>query len=171
MIKVSLLTINPQNPRIIKDEKFKKLVQSIKDFPEMLDKRPIIVNKDFVVLGGNMRLKAAIEAGMKMVPVDVADWSEEKQKEFIIKDNISGGEWDWDQLANEWNQDQLSEWGLDVYKDVNLDNFFQEDNRDAKAKKDAIILEYSPEEHERVVAAFDRIGGSREKIVWDLLKL
>lgn len=105
---------NPNNPRIIKDDKFKKLVQSIKEFPEMLEKRPIVVNKDFMVLGGNMRLKACIEAGMKEVPVLVADWSEEKQREFIIKDNVSGGEWDWDVLANEWDADQLTEWGLDV---------------------------------------------------------
>lgn len=113
-IKVSLLTTNPNNPRIIKDEKFKSLVKSIRDFPEMLEKRPIIVNKDFVVLGGNMRLKAAIESGLKEVWVDVADWSEEKQREFIIKDNISGGEWDWDVLANDWDENLLNEWGLDI---------------------------------------------------------
>jgi ParB-like chromosome segregation protein Spo0J len=80
----------------------------------MLNKRPIVVNKDMIVLGGNMRLKACIEAGMKDVPVIVADWSEEQQREFIIKDNVSGGEWDWDVLANEWDVDQLTEWGLDV---------------------------------------------------------
>jgi len=111
---VSQLKPNPNNPRLIKDEKFKKLVQSIKDFPDMLNKRPIVVNKDMIVSGGNMRLKACIEAGMKDVPVIVADWSEEQQREFIIKDNVSGGEWDWDILANEWDAEQLTEWGLDV---------------------------------------------------------
>jgi DNA modification methylase len=111
---VSQIKPNPNNPRLIKDEKFKKLVQSIKDFPDMLNKRPIVVNKDMIVLGGNMRLKACIEAGMKDVPVIVADWSEEQQREFIIKDNVSGGEWDWDVLANDWDADQLTEWGLDV---------------------------------------------------------
>jgi DNA modification methylase len=111
---VSQIKPNPNNPRLIKDEKFKKLVQSIKDFPDMLNKRPIVVNKDMIVLGGNMRLKACIEAGMKDVPVIVADWSEEQQREFIIKDNVSGGEWDWDILANEWDAEQLTEWGLDV---------------------------------------------------------
>ena len=111
---VSQIKPNPNNPRLIKDDKFKKLVQSIKDFPDMLNKRPIVVNKDMIVLGGNMRLKACIEAGMKDVPVIVADWSEEQQREFIIKDNVSGGEWDWDVLANEWDVDQLTEWGLDV---------------------------------------------------------
>lgn len=111
---ISLLKINPANPRTIKDDKFKKLVQSVKEFPEMLDKRPIVVNKELVVLGGNMRLKACIEAGMKDVPVIVADWSEEKQREFIIKDNVSGGEWDWDVLANEWDAVQLDNWGVDI---------------------------------------------------------
>jgi hypothetical protein len=111
---VSQIKPNPNNPRLIKDEKFKKLVQSIKDFPDMLNKRPIVVNKDMIVLGGNMRLKACIEAGMKDVPVIVADWSEEQQREFIIKDNVSGGEWDWDVLANEWDAEQLNDWGLDV---------------------------------------------------------
>lgn len=112
--KTSTLKLNPNNPRIIKDEKFKRLVRSIIDFPEMLEKRPIVVNKDFIVLGGNMRLKACIEAGIKEVPIAVADWSEEKQMEFIIKDNVSGGEWDWDVLANEWDADKLTEWGLDL---------------------------------------------------------
>lgn len=172
LTKISRLKLNPNNPRIIKDDRFKKLVKSLQDFPEMLEKRPIIVNKDYVVLGGNMRLKAAIEAGMKEVPVDVADWSEEKQREFIIKDNISGGEWDWETLANEWDTEELEEWGLTVFQsDVDLDSFFNKDDREAKEKKDAIILEYSPEEHQKVVDAFDKIGGSREKIVWDLLKL
>lgn len=112
--KTSTLKINPNNPRIIKDDKFKRLVQSIIDFPEMLEKRPIVVNKDFIVLGGNMRLKACIEAGLKEVPIAVADWSDEKQREFIIKDNVSGGEWDWDVLANEWDADKLTDWGLDL---------------------------------------------------------
>lgn len=111
---ITKIKANPNNPRIIKDDKFRKLVQSIKEFPEMLEKRPIIVNKDFMVLGGNMRLKACLEAGMKDVPVMVADWSEEKQREFIIKDNVSGGEWDWDALANEWDTTKLEEWGLDI---------------------------------------------------------
>jgi len=111
---VSQIKPNPNNPRLIKDDKFKKLVQSIKDFPDMLNKRPIVVNKDMIVLGGNMRLKACIEAGMKDVPVIVADWSEEQQREFIIKDNVSGGEWDWDVLANEWDAKQVADWGLDI---------------------------------------------------------
>jgi hypothetical protein len=114
-IDIKKIKPNPNNPRTIKDDKFKKLVQSIKDFPEMLDIRPIVVNSDIIVLGGNMRLKACIEAGLKEVPVLIADnLTEEQQREFIIKDNVSGGEWDWYMLANEWEVEQLDEWGIDV---------------------------------------------------------
>ncbi len=115
--KVSLSTIkvNPNNPRLIKDDKFKKLVQSVKDFPEMLEIRPIVVNSDMVILGGNMRFKACQEAGIKELPIIIADnLTEEQQREFLIKDNISGGEWDWDILANEWDTEEISEWGLDI---------------------------------------------------------
>jgi DNA modification methylase len=105
---------NPNNPRLVKDDKFKKLVKSIQDFPEMLDKRPIIVNEDMIVLGGNMRLKACNEAGLKEVPVIVANWTEEQERQFIIKDNLGYGEWDWEIIANEWDADQLNDWGLDI---------------------------------------------------------
>jgi DNA modification methylase len=108
------IKLNPNNPRIIKDDKFKKLVQSIKDFPEMLDIRPIVVNKEGIILGGNMRFKACLEAGIKEPPFKVVDLTEEQQKEFLIKDNVSGGEWDWDVLASEWNVEQLDSWGLDM---------------------------------------------------------
>jgi site-specific DNA-methyltransferase (adenine-specific) len=113
--KVSEIKLNPNNPRLIKDDKFTKLVQSIKDFPEMLDIRPIVVNSDMVILGGNMRFKACKEAGLKEVPIIVADnLTEEQQREFLIKDNTSGGEWDFEMLANEWDVEQLEEWGLDI---------------------------------------------------------
>lgn len=112
--KITDIKLNPNNPRLIKDDKFKKLVQSIKDFPEMLDIRPIVVNKDMIILGGNMRFRACKEAGIKEIPVIVTDLSEEKQREFLIKDNTSGGEWDWDMLANEWDADELESWGLDL---------------------------------------------------------
>jgi hypothetical protein len=114
-VKISEVKINPNNPRLIKDDKFAKLVQSIKDFPEMLDIRPIVVNSDMIVLGGNMRLKACKEAGLKEVPIIIANnLTEEQQREFLIKDNVSGGEWDWDILANEWDSEELTEWGLDI---------------------------------------------------------
>ena len=112
--KISDIKLNPNNPRLIKDDKFKKLVQSIKDFPEMLDIRPIVVNQDMIILGGNMRYRACKEAGIKEIPVIITDLSEEKQREFLIKDNTSGGEWDWDMIANEWDAEDLVEWGLDV---------------------------------------------------------
>jgi DNA modification methylase len=106
---------NPNNPRVIKDDKFEKLVRSIKEFPKMLEIRPIVVNDDMIVLGGNMRLKACKAAGLTHVPIiKASDLTEEEQRQFIIKDNVSGGEWDWDMLANEWDVEELQEWGLDV---------------------------------------------------------
>jgi DNA modification methylase len=114
-VKIGQVKVNPNNPRLIKDDKFQKLVKSIKDFPEMLEIRPIVVNADMVVLGGNMRLKACKEAGLKEVSIIVADnLTEDQQREFLIKDNVSGGEWDWELLANEWDVQQLDDWGLDV---------------------------------------------------------
>ena len=113
-LPISKVRPNSDNPRYIKDEKFKKLVQSLRDFPEMANVRPIVVNKEMVVLGGNMRLKAMQEAGWSEVPVEIVDWSEEKQREFIIKDNVGFGEWDWDELANTWDAEELNEWGLDT---------------------------------------------------------
>jgi len=113
-IKISQVKNNPNNPRLIKDDKFRKLVESLKSFPEMATVRPIVCNTDMIILGGNMRFKAMKEAGWKEVPVEVVDWPEDKQREFIIKDNVSGGEWDWSMIANEWEAEQLDEWGLDV---------------------------------------------------------
>lgn len=112
---VTDIKLHPNNPRIIRDHKFKTLVKSIKDFPEMLELRPIVVNKNNVILGGNMRYKASIEAKIKKIPVIVADLTPEQEAEFVIKDNISFGEWDWDALANEWEQAELVEWGIDSF--------------------------------------------------------
>ena len=109
---ISKIKANPNNPRIIKDDKFAKLVQSLKDLPEMAKVRPVVVNQDMVVLGGNMRLKAMKEAGWKEVPVEIVDWDEDKQRQFIIKDNVGFGEWDWEMLANQWDAEQLDDWGL-----------------------------------------------------------
>ena len=117
-IAINKVIPNSDNPRYIKEEKFKKLVQSLKDFPEMANARPIVVNTEMVALGGNMRLKAMQEAGWSEVPVKVVDWSEEKQREFIIKDNVGFGEWDWDELANTWNSVELEEWGMDSWQNM-----------------------------------------------------
>jgi DNA modification methylase len=119
---------NPNNPRLIKDDKFLKLVKSIKEFPEMLNLRPIVVNDDMVVLGGNMRLKACKEAGLKEVPViKASSLTEDQQKEFIIKDNVGFGEWDWEMIANEWDQSQVTEWGLDI-PDFKVEQEAEEDD-------------------------------------------
>ena len=114
-IDINSIQENPNNPRTITEEKFRKLVKSLKEFPEMLEARPIVIDPQGMVLGGNMRLKAAREAGLKEVYVYGATWEEAKQKEFIIKDNVSFGEHDWDILANEWDAVQIEEWGLDVW--------------------------------------------------------
>ena len=115
VLPISSIKSNPNNPRVIKDDKFEKLVKSIQEFPKMLEIRPIVVNDDMIVLGGNMRLKACKAAGLKEVTViKASDLTEDEQRQFIIKDNVSGGEWDWDMLANEWDSEQLEEWGLDV---------------------------------------------------------
>ncbi len=124
IVKLSEVKLNPNNPRLIKDDKFKKLVQSIKDFPEMLNIRPIVVNSDMVILGGNMRYKACKEAGLKEIPIIITNLSEDKQREFLIKDNTSGGEWDWEVLANEWDSEELESWGLDLVGfDANAEDF------------------------------------------------
>jgi len=116
---IAEIKINPKNPRVIKDDKFAKLVKSIKDFPEMLQKRPLVCFTDtdgkLVVLGGNMRLKAAKECGLKELPVIIADdWTEEQRAQFLIKDNVGFGEWNWDELQSDWDVQMLEEWGLDI---------------------------------------------------------
>jgi hypothetical protein len=121
-VKITEVIANPNNPRLIKDDKFKKLVKSIQDFPDMLNVRPIVVNKDMVVLGGNMRLKAIKEAGHTEVAVEIVDWTEDQQKEFIIKDNASFGEWDWSDLANNWDSDELTNWGIDIIGFSNVED-------------------------------------------------
>lgn len=115
-LPLKALKPNPNNPRVIRDAKFQQLVESIKSFPDMLYKRPIVVDEDHVVLGGNMRLKALEVLKYKEVPVIVADgWTDDQKKEFLVKDNVSFGEWDWDVLANEWDGLALNEWGLNVW--------------------------------------------------------
>lgn len=119
MIKeVNIKDLKPaeKNPRYIRDENFKKLVKSIKDFPEMLQKRPLVVDEDMTILGGNMRYRACQELKIKKIPVIVAEgWTEEQKNEFLIKDNINVGEWDFDMLANEFEVPELIEWGMDSY--------------------------------------------------------
>ena len=117
IVKINSIKTNPKNPRLIKDDKFKKLVKSIQEFPQMLELRPIVVDENNIILGGNMRYKACVEAGLKEIYVLKAeDLTEQQKDEFIVKDNVGFGEWDWDILANEWDADKLDDWGLDVPK-------------------------------------------------------
>jgi hypothetical protein len=118
-LKINELKSNENNPRVIKDHKFKKLIKSIKEFPQMLELRPIIVDENNIILGGNMRYRACKEAGLKEVPVKIAKGlTEEQKKEFIVKDNVGFGEWEWDSLGNEWDSTVLEEWGLDVWQNI-----------------------------------------------------
>ena len=158
-MKVSQLKANPTNPRIIKDDKFKKLVESLRGFPEMMEKRPMVcvtdVDGKMFPLGGNMRLRAIQELGMKEIPdtwVTLADdWTEEKRKEFTIKDNASFGEWNWDDLGNEWDAEELNEWGLELPIDL-------EEIKETKDIPDIGEVEFSEElllEHNYIVLYFD----------------
>jgi len=116
-VKISEIKPNPDNPRIIKNDKYAKLVKSIKEFPQMLEIRPIVVDAEGMVLGGNMRLKACKEAGLKQVPIiRASELTEEQKREFIVKDNVAFGEWDWDSLANAWDDLPLEDWAVDVWR-------------------------------------------------------
>jgi ParB-like chromosome segregation protein Spo0J len=172
-VKLDLIKLNPNNPRLIKDDKFKKLVQSIKDFPEMLNIRPIVVNTDMVILGGNMRYKACKEAGLKEIPIIITDLSEDKQREFLIKDNTSGGEWDFEMLANEWDVDELTEWGLEV-PTFETDVDYSEKNKelnlnDFEDQKYTIKLEYSEDDYNLVKERLQELGQTAEKTLYDAL--
>ena len=125
-MKIELIKPNKDNPRVIRGNKFDKLVNSIKEFPEMLKLRPIVIDEDNIILGGNMRYKACVEAGLKDIPVKVAKGlTEAQKKEFIIKDNVGFGEWDWDLLANDWSEKQIEEWGLDVWQTEEIDEVLE----------------------------------------------
>jgi ParB-like chromosome segregation protein Spo0J len=171
--KLSEVKLNPNNPRLIKDDNFKKLVQSIKDFPEMLEIRPIVVNADMVILGGNMRFKACKEAGLKEIPIIVADnLTEEQQREFLIKDNVSGGEWDWSLLAD-WDTEQLESWGLEI-KSFETETDYSEKNKeldlnDFEDQKYTIKLEFTEDDYNLVKERLQELGQTPEKILYDAL--
>jgi hypothetical protein len=180
-MKIQQLKPNPNNPRLIKDHKFKQLVKSIQEFPEMMEKRPIIcvtdVDGKIFPLGGNMRLRAIQELGMMQIPdswVMLADeWTEEKRREFVIKDNVGFGEWDWEQLANEWNAEELSEWGLDV-PEFEADNDYSDKNKelsidDFENQNYTIKLEYTESDYNLVKEKIQALGVSPEKILYDAL--
>ena len=171
--KISEIKTNPNNPRLIKDDKFAKLVKSIKEFPEMLDLRPIVVNDDMIVLGGNMRLKACKEAGLKVVPViKASELTEEQQRRFIIADNVGFGEWDWEMLGNEWEAEQLEEWGLEVpnFTETNYSDKNKEINVDDLDTKMTIKLNYTEDEYWKVKSQLSEIAATPEQAIWKLLK-
>jgi hypothetical protein len=147
-VKIEEVKLNENNPRTIKDEKFRKLVASIKEFPKMLEIRPIVVNEEMIVLGGNMRLRACIEAGLSEVHIIKAnDLSDLQQKEFIIKDNVGFGEWNWDEIANDWDETLLADWGLDLVVKQNWDNLdYINEAEQPNFRKDNVITIIVPEE-------------------------
>lgn len=151
VVDIKSIKANPSNPRFIKDEAFEKLVKSIKEFPKMLEIRPIVVNADMVALGGNMRLKACKEAGLKKIPIiRVEDLTKDQQDEFIIKDNLGYGEWDWEVLNNEWDADELKDWGLEMWKEEEFDDEEEEEQegggKDYQRKK-VVMLEMAEEDY------------------------
>tara|TARA_R110002012_G_scaffold4652_9_gene21377 strand:+ start:623 stop:1162 length:540 start_codon:yes stop_codon:yes gene_type:complete len=172
-VKISTVKGNPNNPRIIKNDKFKKLVKSIQEFPEMLKLRPIVVDEDMIVLGGNMRLKASKDAGLKEVWIEVAEGlTEEQKKEFIVKDNVGFGEWEWDILANEWDSVQLAEWGLDVWQnedDIDYSEKNKEIDIDALDSDMILTLKYTEDEYSLVKEQLSKIASTPEQAVWKLL--
>jgi ParB-like chromosome segregation protein Spo0J len=176
-MKLKDIKPNPNNPRVLRDDKFQKLKQSITEFPKMLSLRPMVIDENNVVLGGNMRLRALQELGFN--DIDEAwvkrssDLTEEEKKRFIIADNVAFGEWDWDTLANDWEVVDLEAWGLDIpqfNQDVNLDDFFEESN-EQKEEKFKITLEYTEDDYNEVNEALKKHSGSKEQIIFKLLGL
>jgi ParB-like chromosome segregation protein Spo0J len=176
LVKISEVKPNPKNPRIIKDGKFQKLVKSIQEFPDMLNKRPLVVFTDvdnkYVVLGGNMRLKACKEIGLKEIPIIIADeWTEEQKNEFLIKDNVGFGEWNWDSLANEWDVEKLEEWGLDVpnFNNVDYSEKNEEIDIDSLDETMTIKLNFTETEYWTVKQQLSEIAATPEQAIWKLL--
>jgi len=166
-LKLKDLKVNPNNPRLIKNDKFLKLVQSIKDFPEMLEVRTLVLNKEMVILGGNQRYRALIEAGVKEAHCIIVDWSEEKQREFVIKDNLSAGEHDWDIIANEY-EDVFEDWGgekpVNDFSDKN-----KEIDTDFEDQKYTFKLEYSESEYTLLKEKLQALGQTPEQIFYGAL--
>lgn len=176
LVKINEVKPNPKNPRFIKDDKFRKLVKSIEEFPDMLNKRPLIVFTDkdgkYVVLGGNMRLKACQEIGLKEIPIIKADeWTEEQKNEFLIKDNVGFGEWDWDSLANEWDVEKLDDWGLDIpnFNNVDYSEKNEEIDIDSLDETMTIKLNFTETEYWTVKQQLSEIAATPEQAIWKLL--
>ena len=176
-MKLKDIKPNPNNPRVLRDDKFQKLKQSITEFPKMLSLRPMVIDENNVVLGGNMRLRALQELGFTDVEdawvKRSSDLTEDEKKRFIIADNVAFGEWDWDTLANDWEVVDLEAWGLEIpqfNQDINLDDFFEENNEE-KEEKFKITLEYTQDDYNEVNEALKNHSGSKEQIIFKLLGL
>jgi hypothetical protein len=171
-VKIELLKLNPANPRTIKDEKFAQLVRSVRGFPQMLEIRPIVVNSKMEVLGGNMRLRACIEAGLKEVPIIRAEnLTDDQQREFIIKDNVGFGEWDWDALANDWDAAELADWGLDVpsFDVPDYSGKNQEVDTDAMPDEMVMAFKFTQEQYFQVKEALSGIAETPENALLTLI--
>jgi ParB-like chromosome segregation protein Spo0J len=169
LVKIGSVKGNSRNPRFIRDEKFKKLVASLVEFPEMATLRPLVVDENMTVLGGNMRLKAMQELKWKEVPIVIAEGLTDAQKdEFVIKDNVGFGDWNWEQLANEWNAEELTRWGLEIpgfdFSDAN-----EEIDIDSLDTEMVIKLKYTEEEYKLVKEQLSKIASTPEQAVWKLL--
>ena len=164
-IEIKKLKPNPNNPRSINKTKFERLKKSITEFPKMLELRPIVVDENFVVLGGNMRLKALKDLGIKETfYIQEKDLTEDQKKQFVIKDNASFGDWDWDLLANEWNNKDLLNWGIDVWqpeeeeeKEIEKDAFADQIDTYINAQIKQIVLYYNNEEYEIALSNLENI--------------
>lgn len=176
-MKLAKIKSNPNNPRLIKDDKFQKLVKSIKDFPKMMELRPIVIDETFTALGGNMRLAALNELQYKDIPDEwvrlTKDLTEEQKKEFIIKDNVGFGEWDWDVIANEWDAEKLDDWALNIpnYETTEVDYSGKNQEIDVDLYENEMIikLKYSEEDYNLVREQLSKIASTPEQAVYKLL--
>lgn len=168
LVPASKIKLNPKNPRLIKDYQYKRLVESIKRFPQMLEIRPVVVDAGMVILGGNMRYRAAKEAGLKQIPIIKADQLTEDQKqEFIIWDNVADGEWDWDILANEWNEQGLKDWGLDIPIEWNIkEKEIDESIADGLILKSKWVLTFPTEAESIMLKYMEQIKQELPELEW-----
>jgi ParB-like chromosome segregation protein Spo0J len=157
-MKISEIHINPENPRIIKDENFKSLVNSIREFPKMMKLRPIVIDNEKMVLGGDKRYKALKELKYKDIPDDwvkyADDLTEEEKKRFIILDNLNSGSWDWDMLANEWNEELLADWGLEI---PDLDKVIKKKEELKDFSRSHVLISYHPDQHLQVQKLLEQL--------------
>jgi hypothetical protein len=172
-MKITELKPNPNNPRLIKDDKFKKLCDSIQAFPKMMELRPIIIDEGNIILGGNMRFNALKHLGYKELPVEwvkqANELTEEQKQEFIVKDNVGFGEWDWDILANEWDTEKLGEWGLELPVVLDYSDKNKEIDIDSLDGEMIIKLKYTEKEYNQVREQLSKIAATPEQAVWKLL--